>query len=322
MSTTSPASVAAISTVGLTKRFGTLTAVDDLTIDVARGEVFGFLGPNGAGKTTTVRLMLGLARPTTGTVSLLGLDVVRDREAALAQVAYVPGEFSAWPALRGREMLDLLGALHGGANAARRAQLCERFDFDPSKRGREYSKGNRQKIALIAALMVDVDVLVLDEPTSGLDPLMEMTFRQCIEEARGRGQTVFLSSHILSEVEAVCDRVGILRRGRLVDVGTLDHLRALNSREVRVVFAHPDDAVAAELDVVPGVTGVHIDGATVHCRLHGEPSALVAALGGRPLVSLDIREPSLEEMFLAFYGDDQDGDDKDGDDQDVSPEHT
>ena len=300
MASTTSSGGPAIRTVGLTKRFGAVTALDDLTIDVAPGEVFGFLGPNGAGKTTTVRALLGLARPTSGRCEILGHDVVTDRMAALAHVVHVPGEFVCWPQLRGGEILDLLGSLRGGADRARRDHWCERFEFDPTKRGREYSKGNRQKIAIIAALMVDAEVLVLDEPTSGLDPLMEQTFRDAIREARERGQTVFLSSHILSEVEALCDRVGILRAGRLVDVGTLDELRGLDARVVRVVFA--DDRLPG-LDGVPGVSGVEVDGRTAHLHLRGDPGPLLTALAACSLVSLDIREPSLEEVFLTFYGD-------------------
>jgi ABC-2 type transport system ATP-binding protein len=291
--------VSAIRTVGLTKRFGRITALDDLSIDVAAGEVFGFLGPNGAGKTTTVRALLGLARPTAGRCEILGHDVWRDRRAALARVAHVPGEFSCWPQLRGGEMLDLLGALHGGADPARRTHWCERFEFDPTKRGREYSKGNRQKIALIAALMVDADVLVLDEPTSGLDPLMEQAFRDAVREASARGVTVFLSSHLLSEVEAVCDRVAILRAGKLIDVGTLDQLRSIDARVVRVVF----DGVPPVLDDVPGVAGVVAIGNEVHLHLRGEPAPLLSVLAAHRVTSLDIREPSLEEVFLTFYGD-------------------
>lgn len=289
----------AIRTHELTKVFGALTALDALTLEVARGEIFGFLGPNGAGKTTTTRLLLGLARPTSGRAELLGIDVTTNREAAVSKAAYVPGEFACWPNLRGGEMLDLLGALHGATDPARRAELCERFEFDPTKRGRDYSKGNRQKIPLIAALMVDVDILVLDEPTSGLDPLMEMTFRSYVKEAREQGQTVFLSSHILSEVEAVCDRVGILRHGRLIDIGTLDEFRAVTSREVRVAFS---DTPNVDLERVPGVSGLIWEGRTATFHLKERPGPLMAALADAPVESLDIREPSLEEMFLSLYG--------------------
>ena len=291
--------VPALETVELTKRFGSFTALDALSIRVQPGEVYGFLGPNGAGKTTTIRMALGLARPTSGTVRIFGVDAWADASAGHRRVAFVPGEFAAWPKLRGGEVLDLLGSIHGGFDAAFRTELIERFEFDPSKKGREYSKGNRQKIALIAAFMVQPDLLVLDEPTSGLDPLMEQQFRACVEVARGRGQTVFLSSHILSEVEAVCDRVAILRNGRLVEVGTLDDLRKLNTREVEVSFA---TIPVPDLAAVDGVEQVVVEGSVVRLRLRGGPSPLLAALAPHEVASLDIREPSLEEMFLTFYG--------------------
>jgi ABC-2 type transport system ATP-binding protein len=289
----------AVRTEGLTKRFGEVTALDNLTLDIARGEVFGFLGPNGAGKTTTTRLLLGLARPTSGRAEVMGHDVVGERAAALEHVAYVPGEFACWPGLRGSEMLELLGAVHGQYEPARVARLCEVFAFDPSKRGREYSKGNRQKIPLISAFAADVAVLVLDEPTNGLDPLMEMAFRGCVAEAQAGGQTVFLSSHILSEVEAVCDRFGILRDGRLVDVGTLEQLRAMRTRAVTVLFAGESSLA---LEHVAGVIGYERDGRCARFHLAGPPGALITALAGQPVASLDIREPSLEELFLTFYG--------------------
>ncbi len=291
----------AIVTEGLTKRFGDFTALDDLSITVAPGDVYGFLGPNGAGKTTAIRMLLGLARPTRGRARIFGCDVATDRRGALAHIAHVPGEFNAWPTLRGAEMLDLLGSLRGGYDAKRRDELSERFEFDPSKRGREYSKGNRQKIALIAAYMMDPDLLVLDEPTTGLDPLMEVVFRDCVEDARRRGQTVFISSHILSEVEALCDRVAILRSGRLVDVGTLEDLRAINTRDVHVSFKR---IPVADLGTVPGVEQLAVDGLDATFRLRGEPTPLLHALSGESVHSIDIREPSLEELFLAFYRDD------------------
>jgi ABC-2 type transport system ATP-binding protein len=293
--------VAAIETTGLTKRFGPLTALDGLSITVHQGEVYGFLGPNGAGKTTTIRLLLGLAHPTAGGARVYGHDAWADTAGAHGHLAYVPGEFSAWPRLRGGEILDLLGSVHGGYDPAVRDELCERFEFDPTVRGRAYSKGNRQKIGLIAAFMVRPDLLVLDEPTTGLDPLMEQTFRRCVEEARDRGQTLFLSSHILSEVEAVCDRVAILRRGRLVEVGTLDDLRKLRTREVEIEFA---GSPPPDLGVLPGIDDVEITGSTVRFHLRRDPTAVIRALAPHEIRSLDIREPSLEELFLSYYGDD------------------
>ena len=259
-----------IETRGLTKRFGSFTALEDLTITVEPGEVYGFLGPNGAGKTTTIRAVLGLAKPTAGSVRVFGFDAWAEREEAHRLLSFVPGEFAPWPTLRGGEMLDLLGRVHGGYDAHRRDRMCERFEFDPTKKGREYSKGNRQKIALIVAFMVEADLLVLDEPTNGLDPLMEIEFRACVEEARPNGQTVFLSSHLLSEVEALCDRVAILRKGRLVEVGTLDDLRKLNTQEVEIEFA---TAPAPDLSGVPGVHQVHEDGTRVTLRFKGVPTS-------------------------------------------------
>jgi ABC-2 type transport system ATP-binding protein len=296
---TSP-SGAPIETEGLTKRFGSFTALDGLTIHVEAGEVYGFLGPNGAGKSTTIRAVLGLARPSAGWARVFGFDSWSERNQAHRHLAFVPAEFAPWPTLRGGEMLDLLGRVHGGYDAELREQLCKRFDFDPSKRGREYSRGNRQKIAIIAAFMVEPQLLVFDEPTSGLDPLMEIEFRSCVEEARANGQTVFLSSHILSEVEAVCDRVAILRRGRLVEVGTLDDLRELNTQEVEIEFAA---APVPDLSSVTGVVDVRVDGNRVTLRLKGSPNDLVRSLAASDVRDLDIREPSLEELFLTYYGD-------------------
>jgi ABC-2 type transport system ATP-binding protein len=288
-----------IETQGLTKRFGSLAALEDLTITVEAGEVYGFLGPNGAGKTTTIRAVLGLAKPSAGSVRVFGFDAWAEREKAHRRLSFVPGEFAPWPTLRGGEMLDLLGRVHGGYDPARRDEMCERFDFDPTKKGREYSKGNRQKIALISAFTVEADLLVLDEPTSGLDPLMEIEFRSCVKEARAKGQTVFLSSHILSEVEAVCDRVAILRKGRLVEVGSLEDLRELNTQEVEIEFA---GAPLPDLSRLAEVQQVRQDGNRVTLRLKGAPNELIRLLAAHDIRDLDIREPSLEELFLTYYG--------------------
>src|SRR6266542_3677208 len=247
-----PVDDAVIRTEGLTKRYGSVLALDSLDLEVARGEVFGFLGPNGAGKTTTIRLLLGLIRPTAGSAAVLGLDPWREAVGLHRRVGYVPGEFVVWPQLTGGEMLELLGNLHGGVDLAYRDELIARFDFDPHKRGRSYSKGNRQKVGLIASLQTRAEVLILDEPTSGLDPLMAAAFQDCAREARDRGQTVFLSSHILSEVEDVCDRVAILRRGRLADVGTLEELRHLSASTVKGYdTAYPTPASRALLAATP-----------------------------------------------------------------------
>jgi ABC-2 type transport system ATP-binding protein len=288
----------AIATRGLTKRFGRVTALEDLTLDVDPGEVLGYLGPNGAGKTTTIRLLLGLLRPTSGRCAVFGIDATRHPVEAHRRTAFVPGEASLWPKLTGMETLHLLGEVQGQVDTPYRDELIERFELDPSKRVRTYSKGNRQKVVLIAALMTRADLLVLDEPTAGLDPLMEQVFRACVHEARSRGQAVFLSSHILSEVEALCDRVAILRQGRLVDLGTLHELRHLAALSVDATFAGP----VPELSGVPGVTHVVTDGESVHLELRGPVGPLIRALAPTDVVGLQSREPSLEELFLGHYG--------------------
>ncbi|MGP8163449.1 MAG: ATP-binding cassette domain-containing protein [Acidimicrobiales bacterium] len=290
-----------ITTEKLSKHFGHTTALDQLTLEVDRGEVFGFLGPNGAGKTTTVRLLLGLLKPSSGDARVLGLDAWGDPTRLHARVGYVPGEFAIWPQLTGGEMLELLGSLHGAVDAGYRDELCERFDFDPTRRGRSYSKGNRQKIAVIAALMTRAELFVFDEPTAGLDPLMEATFRTCVGEARERGQTVFLSSHILAEVEALCDRIGILRRGRLVDVGTLAELRHLETHTVEIRF----EGEVPDLSPVEGVTNVEWTGRSVRLEVRGSTARLLRAVAPFDAVSVESREPSLEEVFLSHYGPDE-----------------
>src|SRR6195256_2916787 len=230
---------AAISTEGLVKSFGRTYALDGLDLTVRTGEVHGFLGPNGAGKTTTIRILLGLMRASAGTARLLGGDPWRDATALHRRLAYVPGDVTLWPNLSGGEVIDLLGRLRGGLDPTRRADLLERFDLDPRKKGRTYSKGNRQKVALIAALASDVELLLLDEPTSGLDPLMEDVFRDCIASERNNGRTVLLSSHILAEVEALCDRISIIRNGRTVETGTLSELRHLTRTSVSAELERP-----------------------------------------------------------------------------------
>src|SRR5215208_2127933 len=227
----------AISISGLVKSFGPTPALDGLDLEVRTGEVHGFLGPNGAGKSTTIRVLLGLMRADSGTARLLGGDPWRDATELHRRLAYVPGDVTLWPNLSGGEVIDLLGRLRGGLDSGRRKELLERFDLDPKKKGRSYSKGNRQKVALVAALASDVELLLLDEPTSGLDPLMEDTFRQVIREERQQGRTVLLSSHILAEVEALCDRVTIIRDGRAVETGTLAEMRHLARTSIEVSLA-------------------------------------------------------------------------------------
>jgi ABC-2 type transport system ATP-binding protein len=289
----------AIETRRLSKRFGSVDALAELDLEIAPGEVVGYLGPNGAGKTTTIRLLLGLIRPTAGRAALFGLDSQTQAVEAHRRVAYVPGEASLWPSLTGGETLHLLGRVHGRVDAAYRDELVERFALDPSKKVRAYSKGNRQKLVLIAGLMTRAELLLLDEPTAGLDPLMEQAFRTSVAEARERGQTVFLSSHILSEVEALCDRIGILRRGRLVDMGTMAQLRHLSAVTVEATFS---DGSAPDVSRVPGVTVTEDDGHTLRCQVRGPIGPLVEVLAAAGVQQLLSHEPSLEELFLAHYG--------------------
>jgi len=295
----------AIDVTGLHKSYGNVVALDGLDLSVAAGEVHGFLGPNGAGKTTTIRILLGLLRSDGGTARLLGGDPWSEATELHRRLAYVPGDVSLWPNFTGGEVIDLLGRLRGGLDPARRASLLERFELDPTVRARAYSKGNRQKVALIAALASDVELLLLDEPTAGLDPLMEAAFRACIEDEREGGRTVLLSSHILSEVEALCDRVTIIRSGRTVESGSLADLRHLTRTSIAAELAGP----AEGLDRLPGVHGLNVEGDRVRCevdtdKLDGLLKALTAA-GVRSLIS---QPPTLEQLFLRHYAGDSERD--------------
>ncbi len=289
--------MSAIRTSGLTKRYRETLALTDLNLDVAEGEVYGYLGPNGAGKTTTIRLLLGLHRPTGGSAQLFGVDAWRDPVLAHKRVAYVAGEPFLWPALTSEETFELFAKLRGGTDVSYQAQLVERFQLDEKRKIRALSKGNRQKVQLVAALATRADLLLLDEPTAGLDPLMEVAFRDCIKEAKERGQTVFLSSHILSEVEALCDRVGILRRGALVDEGTLADLRHLSEHTVEATFA----GTPPDLGPIPGVRVESAGTSALRFEVTGPVQPLLAALAAQPVVTLTSREPSLEEIFLHHY---------------------
>ena len=287
----------AIHTERLTKRYGETLALDSLDLDVTAGEVYGYLGPNGAGKTTTIRLLLGLHRPTGGRAELFGVDAWRDPVPAHRRVAYVAGEPYLWPSLTAAETFAFLARVRGDTDVAYRDALVERFQLDTAKKVRALSKGNRQKVQLVAAFASRADLLILDEPTSGLDPLMEVAFRDTVHEATQRGQTVFLSSHILSEVEALCDRVGILRDGRLVEQGTLPELRHLSAQTVEVTF----DGPAPQLPELPGVHLTSSGANAVRAEVTGSVGPLIAALAGHPVVALNSREPSLEEIFLHHY---------------------
>ncbi len=292
---------AAIEIAGLRKAYGKTIALDGLDLVVATGETHGFLGPNGAGKTTAIRILLGLLRAGAGSVRLLGGDPWADATELHRRLAYVPGDVSLWPNLTGGEVIDLLGLLRGGLDPARRASLLERFELDPTVKARAYSKGNRQKVALVAALASDVELLLLDEPTSGLDPLMEAAFRSCIEDEIDRGRTVLLSSHILSEVEALCDRVTIIKAGRTVETGSLADLRHLTTTSVSAEL----ESVPPGLDQLPGVHHLEVEGDRVRCEIETDKlTGLLRELAAAGVRSLTSQPPTLEEVFLRHYASD------------------
>jgi len=295
----------AIQAEGLVKTFGPTRALDALDLTVRTGEVHGFLGPNGAGKSTTLRILLGLMRADGGRATVLGADAWRDATALHRRLAYVPGDVALWPSLSGGETIDLLGRLRGGLDPRRRAELLERLELDPRKKGRAYSKGNRQKVALVAAFASDVELLLLDEPTSGLDPLMEEVFRDLVRDARSRdGRTVLLSSHILDEVEALCDRVTIIRDGRTVETGSLAELRHLKRTVVTADLAPAADRAgpAAALEALPGVHELAADGDRISFEVDAEAlSPALAHLAAGGLRSLVSQPPTLEQLFLRHY---------------------
>ena len=292
----------AIEASGLRKSFGRSRALDGLDLTVRAGEVHAFLGPNGAGKTTTIRILLGLLRADGGTARLLDGDPWRDATMLHRRLAYVPGDVVLWPNLSGGEIIDLLGRLHGGIDPKRRASLLERFGLDPAKKARAYSKGNRQKVALVAALACDADLLILDEPTSGLDPLMEAEFRACIEQERGDGRTVLLSSHILAEAEALCDRVTIISAGRTVETGTLAELRHLTRTSVEAELTRP----AGASGVPGGVHDLDVQGVRLHCQVDAAAmDSFMRWLAGFGILSLTSQPPTLEELFLRHYAEPQ-----------------
>jgi ABC-2 type transport system ATP-binding protein len=287
-----------VSTEQLSKRYGHTIALDRLDLAIETGEVLGYLGPNGAGKSTTIGLLLGLIRPTAGSARIFDLDAWSDAPAIHRRVAYVPSEANLWPSLTGAEALRFLGSLHGAVDAVYRDDLVDRFELVPDKKIRAYSHGNRQKVLLIAALASRAELLLLDEPTTGLDPLMEQVFRDCVVEARGRGQTVLLSSHILSEVEAVCDRVAMLRAGRIIEIGELDALRGLAALRVHAELSSP----VPDLADLEGVTNVVVNDRTVECDVTGAMESLMSVLAGAGIRYMTTRERTLEELFMAQYG--------------------
>jgi ABC-2 type transport system ATP-binding protein len=291
----------AITVAGLHKSFGRTHALDGLDLTVETGEVHGFLGPNGAGKSTAIRVLLGLLRADSGAARLLGRDPWKDAVGLHRRIAYVPGDVTLWRNLSGGEVIDLYGRLRGGLDKHRRADLVERFELDPTKKGRTYSKGNRQKVALVAAFASEVDLLILDEPTSGLDPLMEEVFQRCVEEERDHGRTVLLSSHVLSEVEALCDRVSIIRKGRTVETGSLTELRHLTRTSVSAELS----GMPGELSRLPGVHDLTVAGKRIKLQVDtGELDAVLRSLSEAGIRSLTSTPPTLEELFLRHYQDD------------------
>lgn len=288
---------AIIETKNLTKRYGNKTVLDHLSITLHRGEILGYLGPNGAGKTTTIRLLLGLSRATKGSASIFGKDAIKDAAAIHKRIAYVPGETSLWPSLSGAETLRLLANIHGISDTNYEAELIKKFRFDPNQKVRSYSKGNRQKIALIAALATRADLMIFDEPTSGLDPVMAKVFRDEVLAAKKNGQSVFLSSHIMEEVEELCDRICVLRDGKLIESGTVDDLRHLSAVTIEATFKHTPPNVKE----IKNVTSVEVRDHFLRCNIHGPIDELLDVIAKAKPISILSRKPSLEELFLALY---------------------
>lgn len=298
MPNNSPVNCAPIEIRNLAKNFGAVRALDGLDLTVSEGEIHGFLGPNGAGKSTTLRILLGLVRASSGSVRLLGRDPWADAVEVHRHIAYVPGDVTLWPSLTGGETIDLLARMRGGLDEKRRVELIERFDLDPGKKARAYSKGNRQKVSLISAFSSHAALLLLDEPSTGLDPLMENVFQQCVTEARDRGVTILLSSHILAETEALCERVTIIRSGKTVESGSLDSLRHLSRTSIKAeITGDPGD-----LTRIKGVENISIDGNTLRAQVDSESlGELIRALGDAGVRSLVSQPPTLEELFLRHY---------------------
>ena len=289
----------AISTHQLRKDYGAGRGVFGLDLAVPEGEVFGFLGPNGAGKTTTIRMLTGLIRPTGGSATIFGLDCQRDSVAVKGLIGYLPGELPQFASMRGREVVTFLAAMRGSVDQTRVRELSERLDLDLGRRFREYSHGNKQKLGLLLAFMHRPRLLILDEPTSGLDPLNQQTFHELVREARQGGASVFLSSHVLSEVEEICTRVGIIRQGHLISDMTMGKVHEMRSHVVELEFAGV--VPEAELGAARGVSDLHIDGTRAICTVRGSFTPMLAALQGSDVVSMVSREPSLESIFLSYY---------------------
>jgi ABC-2 type transport system ATP-binding protein len=293
--------VAAIRTSRLTKDYGSGHGLFDLDLQVSPQDVFGFLGPNGAGKTTTIRLLMGMIRPTSGGAYVFGLDCIRDSVEVKRRVGYLPGDVPQFGSLRGSEVVAYLGGMRGRIDRSMVRSIAERFDLDLNRRFREYSSGNKQKLAIVLAFMHRPDLLILDEPTSGLDPLNRQEFYALLRESRDGGATVFLSSHVLSEVEHVCDRVGILRSGRLVQVAELEELRRIRVHHVEIEFAPGSEIPESRLRSTLGVEDVKVDGQRVTCSVHGSFDGLLHAIADSKVTDLVSTEPSLEEVFLSFF---------------------
>jgi ABC-2 type transport system ATP-binding protein len=291
---------AVIHTEQLTKSYGPHRGITELDLDVQEGEIFGFLGPNGAGKTTTMRVLLDLIRPTSGRAEVFGIDTTADPVAIHRRVGYLPGEFDLYDRLTGAQTIEYFANLRGGLDAGYVAELIERLDLDPSRRFKEYSKGNKQKVGLVVALQHKPDLLILDEPTAGLDPLVQQTFFAMVREARAEGRSVFLSSHIIDEVDRTCDRVAIIREGRLVQVDRIEAIRRLAFHHVEVVFATP--VAPAIFESIEGVSAVEASGNAIKMRVNGPIGSVIAAAAPHGLLDVVSREPNLEDVFLAQYG--------------------
>ena len=295
---------AVIRTERLTKTYGEHRGVIELDLEVAEGEIFGFLGPNGAGKTTTMRVLLDLIRPTSGRAEVFGMETTADPVAIHRRVGYLPGEFDLYDRLTGAQTIAYFGNLRGGVDRAYVDRLIERLDLDPTRRFKEYSKGNKQKVGLIVALQHRPDLLILDEPTAGLDPLVQQTFFALVREAREEGRSIFLSSHIIDEVDRTCDRVAIIREGRLVQVDRIEEIRQLAFHHVELTFGAP--VAAAVFDGSPGVSEVVAEGNVVRMRVNGPIGAVITAAATHGILDVVSREPNLEDVFLAQYGEQPD----------------